>query len=108
MALSFKTVQDAYVILSQLRKIHLSELDIPSWPHDMSTWERRQLEEPPLNEVLGSDRKSDGGWESLVFFVKDPSKPFINAFRDFNTIKSNSAICRRYSVDSNVWVFGWF
>lgn len=108
MALSFNTVQKAYVVLNNLKRDHLPELRIPSWPEDMAEWSNTKKEDPPVNVVFGWDKKSDEGWESLAFFIENPSQKLIDAFNQLNDIKSNSSICGPYRLNKRKWCFGWF
>jgi len=69
MALSFSSVQDAYKVLNELKNTVLPELKINSWPVDLSELSKRERKNPRLCEVYGFDKKSDDGWENLVFFT---------------------------------------
>jgi hypothetical protein len=109
MALSFTTVQQAYVVLNNIKKTAFPDLQIHSWPDDMARWSRDKKDSPPLNALIGYDKKSDDGWENLVFFVDNPTDNLKDAFKELNTIKSNSSICRQYNDDNpSLWIFGWF
>lgn len=108
MALSYRTVQQAYLVFNDIQEQALPTLDIRSWPQDMSEWSEKEKVNPPLNVVLGYDRMSDDGWESICFFVENPSKELIKAFKELNTIKSNTSICGKYFRNEKIWCFGWF
>lgn len=108
MALSFKTVEKANEIFGQIKREYLPDLDIKSWPCDMSEWGTKKQTYPPVLEVLGWDKKSDDGWESLRFFIKNPSPELIEGFERLNTIKSNSCISGPYPLNEKLWYFGWF
>ena len=109
MALSFTTVQKAYTVFNKIKKELLPELEIPSWPQDMGDWDEKKRSNPPLNTVLGWGRKSDDGWESIAFFIKDPSEELISRFEELRLeIKSNSHINGKYHRNENIWCIGWF
>lgn len=106
MALSFKSVQKAYEVFHTIKKEHLPELQIPSWPQDMGEWTEEEKNNPPKMIVLGSDKKSDGGWESICFFVENPSKELLARFDELETQVPNSAI--RAQRNTTLWRLGWF
>ena len=108
MALSFSTVQEAYSVLHAMRITCLPELKISSWPSDMAEWNDDEKENPPVLEVLGWSRKSDDGWENLIFFLENPSDQVIATFKKLNIIKSNTSICSPYERNPDLWCFGWF
>ncbi|MEA4918126.1 hypothetical protein SDC9_145687 [bioreactor metagenome] len=108
MALSFSNVQNAYKVFNEIKKTVLPELRINSWPEDMADWSERERENPHLCKVYGFDRKSDDGWESLVFFVKNPSDELKQKFDELKSMVRNSSIARPYGEGSNIWKFGWF
>jgi hypothetical protein len=108
MALSFTTVQDAYKVLHNIKMTALPELDIRSWPEDTARWGWEKTLNPPENVLLGYDKKYDDGWEQLIFYVNSPTEKLKQAFREHNTIKGNSSICKPMADGSLTWVFGWF
>lgn len=109
MALSFNTVQIAYQVFGQLKKEVLPELSIPSWPEDMGEWEQTQQKNPPTLKVLGWGKKYDNGWESLAFFIKDPSPEVINMFDELKgKIKANTSLNEVYHKNEKLWIIGWF
>lgn len=103
MALSFRAVEAAYKVFNKLKVEH-----IPSWPEDMATWTKEEQKNPPVNTVLGWDKKSDSGWESIVFFVKDPSDHLRSSFDELKNTVPNSSISKPYHRNPSLWVFGWF
>ena len=108
MALGLRNVQIAYEVFSELQKTVLPELSIGSIPEDMAQWPNEKREQPETNRVFGFDRKLDGGWESLVFFVENPSKELIERFDSLKGRVGNSPISRLYSRKDGLWIFGWF
>lgn len=106
MALSFSAVEKAYKVFNEINKI--IPLSIGSLPEDMTQWEDRKQENPEENKVYGFDRKSDYGWESLVFFVKNPSNELKQKFDDLKKSVPNSSISKPYSRNDKYWIFGWF
>ncbi|GEM_PF-1679669 len=107
MALSFKTVQEAYTIFNELQRTVVPELDIRSYPADMSQWSWEKKDNPPVLQVLGWDRKSDDGWENLFFFVEDPSIELKHKFDELNSIKGNTSMFKKYKDNSDLWIIGW-
>lgn len=108
MALSFKSVQKAYEVFAELKREHLPDLRIPSWPQDMSEWDSGKKDNPPLNTVLGWDKKSDDGWENIMFFTSCPSVKLKKAFRELAEKVPNTCMCEQYSRNKDIWVIGWF
>lgn len=108
MALSFRNVERAYEVFNELKKTVLPELSIGSFPEDMSEWEENERKEPRLNQVYGFDKKSDSGWENLVFFVKNPSDELKEKFEQLKVKVGNSSINKPYSQNKSLWIFGWF
>ncbi|MDV4025274.1 hypothetical protein CMT52_13125 [Elizabethkingia anophelis] len=109
MALSFATVQKAYTVFNKIKKELLPELEIPSWPLDMGEWDDEKKTNPPLLQVHGWGKKSDDGWESIAFFVKDPSEELISRFEELRLdIKSNTHINGKYHRNEKIWCIGWF
>lgn len=108
MALSFRNVERAYEVFNELKKTVLPELSIGSWPEDMSEWSEEERKEPRLNQVYGFDKKSDSGWENLVFFVKNPSKELKEKFEELKVKVGNSSINKPYRQNKSLWIFGWF
>lgn len=103
MALSFKAVEEAYKVFNELKVEH-----IPSWPQDMAKWSDEKKRNPPLNTVLGYDKKSDDGWENLVFIVRDPSQELKDKFNKLKGRVPNSSFSKPYPRNEKLWVFGWF
>jgi len=108
MALSFSNVKKAYEVFNELKKTVLPKLYIDSFPEDMAGWSDEEKENPQLNKVYGYDKKSDSGWENLVFFVENPSEELKQKFNELKINVGNSSMCRSYSDDGSVWIFGWF
>lgn len=108
MALSFRNVERGYEVFNELKKTVLPELSIGSFPEDMSEWKEEERKNPRLNEVYGFDKKSDSGWENLVFFVENPSDELKSKFDELKTKVGNSAISYPYSKNPLLWIFGWF
>lgn len=108
MALSQSSVEKAYKVFNTLKNDILENLEIPSWPQDMSDWEDHQKDNPKQNIVYGWGRKKDNGWESISFFVEDPSEELKGKFEDLQKRVPNSAINEAYHRNKNLWVFGWF
>lgn len=109
MALSFATVEKAYLIFHDLKKELLPELQIPTWPQDMGEWESKKRNNPSELVVHGWGKKSDDGWESLTFFIKDPSEELKSRFEELSKrILSNTHLNEPYHKNENLWVIGWF
>lgn len=109
MGLSISTVQEAYSIFHEIKTDFLPELRISAWPSDMATWSDDKKENPPLNEVLGWDRKSNDGWENICFFIENPPRPLIKAFQAKAKARiHNSMICGPYKRNEKIWCIGWF
>ncbi len=109
MALSFSTVQKAYKVFNTLKKELLPELKIPSWPQDMGEWDWKDQENPILMTVHGWGKKSDDGWESIAFFIDNPSQELKDRFEDLSKeIRSNTHLNGPYHRNENLWVIGWF
>ncbi len=106
MALSFESVKKAYTVFNELKNI--VPLGIGAFPEDMSEWDDYEKENPPLNQVFGWDKKYDNGWESICFFIKNPSEELLNKFKDLENVVPNSSICNPYFRNENIWCFGWF
>lgn len=108
MALSFRNVERAYEVFNELKRTVLPELSIGSFPEDMSEWSDDEKKHPRLNEVYGWDKKSDSGWENIVFFVKNPSQELKDKFEQLKVKVGNSSINNAYSRNESLWIFGWF
>lgn len=108
MALSIINVERAYEVFNELKRTVLPELSIRSYPEDMSEWEDEDRKNPRLNEVYGFDKKSDGGWENLVFFVQNPTQELKDKFEELKMKVNNSSINNAYSRNKLLWIFGWF
>lgn len=108
MALSFRNVERAYEVFNELKKTVLPELSIGSFPEDMSEWAEDERKQPRLSQVYGFDKKSDSGWENLVFFVKNPSTELKEKFEELKVKVGNSSITEPYIRNKSLWIFGWF
>jgi len=109
MGLSSTSVQKAYEIFNEIKANFLPELRVTTWPSDMSEWSDLKQENPPLNEVIGWDRKDGGRWENICFFTKDPDKALIERFKELAERSiSNSIICGPYKRNPEIWCIGWF
>lgn len=108
MALSFQNVERAYEVFNELQKTVLPELSIDSFPVDLTDLSYEEKARPRVNEVYGFDRKSDSGWENLVFFVKNPSDELKQKFEELKTKVGNSSMSHPYHRNADLWVFGWF
>jgi len=107
MALSYESVQNAYKVFHELKKI-LPDLEIPSWPEDMSNWSESKRETPKLNLVYGFDKKSDSGWENIVFFTSEPSIQLLEKFDELKSQIPNSSLSKPYSKNTDLYIIGWF
>lgn len=107
MALSFSSVEKAYKVLNQIKKEHLPQLDIPSFPEDV--YDRKPEDREDLNPdvVYGWDQKYDNGWESLFFYTASPSDELKQDFAEWAKAVPNTHISR-LDTDSGYWKFGWF
>lgn len=103
MALSFSSVEKAYQVLDEIKTNFLPELIINSWPDDIFF----SGKPPKENTVYGYSRKSDDGWESLVFWTSSPSDELKEWFESQSDRVPNSQICR-YHDEVKMWQFGWF
>lgn len=108
MALSFNSVKKAYEVLNEIKRTVLPELEIHSWPEDMSGWPDSKNENPEVNKVFGEDKKSDDGWGALVFFVENPSPELKNKFDELKGKVPNSSVYHKYSLNPKLWIIGWF
>ncbi|CAL2094931.1 hypothetical protein [Tenacibaculum sp. 190524A02b] len=106
MGLSYKSVKKAYKVFHEVKELH--PITIESFPDDMANWKDEEKENPPLDIVLGWNKKYDGGWESISFFVKDPSKELIEKFNELKEAVPNTSICNPYYRNESIWCFGWF
>lgn len=107
MGLSFNSVQRAYEIFGQLKREFNLDLRIPSWPEDMSKWSTDKKENPPVDVVLGWDKKFDNGWESIAFFIEDPTPQLFERFHELNDL-GNTSVCEPYKRNSSIHIIGWF
>ena len=107
MALSFESVQIAYKVLNDIKKTHIPDLNIPSFPEDIHSWDEKQLKHAKPNLVYGCDRKYDNGWENLFFYTKNPSLQLKYDFEKLAKAVPNSSISR-YDELTGMWEFGWF
>ena len=108
MALSYSSVKKAYQVFHEIKETVLPELEINSFPEDMQDWTKKQLENPDENTVYGWDKKADGGWENLVFFVSKPSAELREKFAELKSKISNTSTAGAYSKNKSLWMFGWF
>lgn len=108
MALSYRSVQKAYEVFNILNNELLPDLKIPSWPADMSEWSDKQRENPPLNTVIGWDKKSDDGWEEIFFLVENPSQQLKDRFAELEGQVPNSCLNGKYTFNKKLWIIGWF
>ena len=74
----------------------------------MAEWEEEERKNPRLNQVYGFNKKSDSGWENIVFFVKNPSQELKDKFEELKVKVGNSSINNSYSRNESLWIFGWF
>jgi hypothetical protein len=95
-------------VLKIIDRKHLTELSIGAFPEDMSEWSDHDQQSPQVNQVYGFDRKSDYGWENIVFFVKKPSEELKQKFDELKNKGGNSLISKPYSQNPSLWIFGWF
>lgn len=107
MALSKDAVQKAYVVMHKLRNQFGIPSSISSFPTDLHKAPETKRVNPDLHTVYGWNRVNDG-WENLVFFVKDPSPEFKEAFDKICGDVPHTAISRQYLRDPKLWIFGWF
>lgn len=109
MALSFSTVEKAYKVFHTIKQEYVHELIIPSWPKDMGEWNSDEQENPELLRVHGWGKKSDDGWESISFFIENPTEELKSRFKELSSeIKSNTNISEPYHRNKRLWVMGWF
>jgi len=106
MGLSFRGVEKAYEVFNEIKKI--IPLSIGAFPEDMQEWEDEKRKNPRENQVYGFDRKSDFGWENIVFFVRNPSQELKDKFDELKHKVPNSSIAKPYSENKEFWIFGWF
>lgn len=107
MALSFNSVKKAYKVLNHVKSEHLPDLFIPSFPEDTAHWDSYQQSRPRRNMVYGFDLKYDNGWESLFFYVEDPTEELKADFQEWAKSVPNTSISR-LDKTSGYWRFGWF
>lgn len=108
MGLSYGTVVKTYTVFNKMKTNHLPELSIPSWPEDMAEWNESQKKNPPLNVVIGYDKKHDSGWENICFFTKNPSPELISEFKQLaNEHIGNTMVCKPYFRNESIWCIGW-
>ena len=108
MALSFQSVQKAYRVLNEIKETVLPDLVIDSWPEDLFDWSDEERKNPQLNRVYGFDKKSDNGWENLVFFVEKPDEKLKVKFDELKENVPNSSFAKPYKENSDFYIFGWF
>ena len=108
MALSYTSVEKAYKVFHILKKELLENLEIPSWPQDMNEWDDFKKDNPLQNIVYGWGKKSDSGWESISFFIENPTKELKKRFEELKKQVPNSAINEAYHRNGKLWVIGWF
>jgi len=108
MAINFTNIEKAYEVFNELQKSLLPELSIGSFPEDMSEWTDKAQENPAVNRVYGFSKKSDSGWENIMFFVENPSDELKEKFDELKTEVGNSSMAEAYDKNSNLWIFGWY
>lgn len=108
MALSFKSVEKAYEVFGQIKREFLPDLQIPTWPQDMGEWKQSKKENPKEMVVYGWGKKYDDGWESIQFFMKDPSQELKDKFQEICRVVPNTHLCEPYHENKELWVIGWF
>lgn len=108
MALSYSSVEKAYKVFHILKTEFLENLRIPSWPDDMALWEEDEQNNPRLLIVHGWGKKYDDGWESIAFFIENPSEELKTRFEELKKQVPNSALNKAYHRNNNIWVIGWF
>ena len=107
MALSFSAVEKAYEVFNEIKKTTLPDLIIGSNPPDIVTWDREDIHRTQEKRVYGSDRKYDGGWESIFFWVKHPTRELKEQFENLRDKVPNSSYSS-YNEKVEMWEFGWF
>ncbi|WP_231423995.1 hypothetical protein [Pedobacter sp. Leaf250] len=108
MALNTTAIEQAYKVLQEIKSEVLPDLAIPSWPMDMAKLSDEDRIDPPLNEVMGFDRKADNGWENLFFLVKKPSPELITLFTQLKPKVPNTGFAKVYAQNDQYWILGWF
>lgn len=108
MALSFTSVEKAYKVFHILKTEFIQDLRIPTWPEDMGEWEIEDQENPKQNVVHGWGKKSDDGWESITFFIENPSEELKKGFEHLKKQVPNSSLNEPYHKNDKLWVIGWF
>lgn len=100
MALSFKAVQEAYKVFNQLglKSIH-------SFPPDIRHCDKYEQENPQEEKTYGYCRINDG-WESLFFYIKEPSQDFINKWNELKGNVPNTCFMKKKK--NGYTEFGWF
>lgn len=108
MAISFTNIQKTYEAFHEIKKSVLPELNIKSFPEDMAEWTNEERKNPKENIVYGWGKKSDSGWESIAFFVKNPSEELKQKFDQLKSVIGNSSISEPYHLNPEIYCFGWF
>jgi hypothetical protein len=111
MALSKQAAQKALAIFHQIKDEFLPELIIPHSIDrliDLSDWTEDELENRPINRVLGWDRKSDDGWENILIYTPNPSNELKDRFSELAKGIINSSINKPATFNPQLWCFGWF
>ncbi len=108
MALSYKSVQAAYIVFNQLKAEFGIPKRIPTWPTDMEECTNEEKDNPLLNTVHGWSKKSDAGWENIFFLVENPSKELKARFEELKKVVPNSSMNKQYSRNPKLWIIGWF
>lgn len=112
MALSKRAVDIAYTVFNLIKSTHLPDLEIGSWPPDISDWKHSTWEDlndfrnAKENKVYGWDKKNDG-WENLFFWTKKPSQALKDDFLEWAEKVPNSHMSN-FDKKTGMWVFGWF
>ncbi|GHE65155.1 hypothetical protein [Roseivirga thermotolerans] len=107
MALCFESVKVAYTVFNQVKNKHIPNLLIPAFPEDTADWSQEEKSNPRRNMVCGYDQKYDNGWESLFFYVEDPTEELKADFQEWAKAVPNTSISR-LDKESGYWRFGWF
>ena len=75
---------------------------------DFSHINKSEKTYPNQNYTYGKDKKCDGSWEELFFFVKNPSDEFIKKWNDLKDTVPNSSFMRKHKKNPEYTIFGWF
>lgn len=109
MGMSKRAIEKAYEVFGAIKKEVLPELELKSWPTDYVELDEEEKESPRLYEVYGCDKKADGGWECLMFFMPNP--PNEDVLRLFDELKGdvpNSSMSGPSKLAPHLYRIGWF